>query len=78
MLMFGPVKKKSEKLGEFLGFGIALTIFFSILFYVLSKFTGLGQMINYKLYISSILLLYILKSVIKGMPKKHEKRELIC
>lgn len=76
--MFDPAKKKSEKIGEFIGFGVALTVFFSILFYVLSKFTGLDQMINYKLYISSILLLYILKSAIKGIPKKNEKRELIC
>lgn len=76
--MFDPSKKKSEKIGEFIGFGIALSIFFSILFYVLSKFIGLEQIIDYKLYISSILLLYILKSAIKGMPKKNEKRELIC
>lgn len=76
--MFDPVKKKSEKIGEFIGFGLALSIFFSILFYILSKFTAIEQIINYKLYISYILLLYSLKSAIKGIPKKHEKRELIC
>lgn len=78
MYMFDPGKKKSEKIGEFLGFGIALGVFFSILFYVLSKFTGIEQVINYQLYISSILFLYVLKSTIKGIPKKYEKRELIC
>ena len=76
--MFDPSKKKSEKIGEFIGFGIALGIFFSILFYVLSKFVGTEQLIDYKLYISSIFLLYFIKSAIKGLPKKHEKRELIC
>lgn len=78
MLMFDPVKKKSEKLGEFLGFGVALGIFFSLLFYMLSKFTSIEQIINYKLYIPSIFALYFLKSAIKGIPKKHEKREPIC
>lgn len=70
--------KKSGQIGEFLGFGVALGIFFSLLFYMLSKFTGLEQIIDYKLYIFSIMLLYFLRSAIKGIPKKHEKRELIC
>lgn len=78
MFMFDPAKKKSEKIGEFLGFGVASGIFFSLLFYVVSKFTGIEQMISYRFYISSIFLLYFLKSAIKGMPKKNEKRELIC
>jgi len=76
--MFDPSKRKSEKLGEFLGFGVALIIFFSVLFYVLSKSTSFEELVNYKLYISSILFLYFLKSTINGTPKKHEKRELIC
>lgn len=76
--MFDPGKKKSEKIGEFLGFGIALGIFFSLLFYMLSKFTGLEQLVDYKIYISSILFLYSLNSILRGLPKKHEKRELIC
>lgn len=76
--MFDPKKKKSEKIGEFLGFGIALGIFFSMMFYIISKFTGLEELIDYKLYISSVLFLYILKSAINGVPKKHEKREPIC
>lgn len=76
--MFDSTKKKSEKIGEFLGFGIALGIFFSLLFYVLSKLTSTGQVIDYKWYISSILFLYSLKSAVKGIPKKHEKREPIC
>jgi len=78
MLMFDPTKKKIEKVGEFIGFGIALGIFSSLLFYMLSKFISIEQIINYKLYITSIFLLYFLKSAIKGMPKKHEKREPIC
>lgn len=76
--MFDLNKGKSEKIGEFLGFGVALGIFFSIFFYVLSKFTGVEKLVDYKLYISSIFLLYFLKSAIKGIPKKHEKREPIC
>ena len=76
--MFDPVRKKSEKIGEFIGFAIALGIFSSILFYMLSKFTSIEQLINYKMYISSIFLLYFIKTAIKGIPKKHEKRELIC
>lgn len=76
--MFDPAKKKSEKVGEFIGFGIALGIFTSILFYALSKFTVLEELVSYKTYISAIFLLYFLKSAIKGIPKKNEKRELIC
>ena len=76
--MFDPVRKKSEKIGEFIGFAIPLGIFSSILFYMLSKFTSIEQLINYKMYISSIFLLYFIKTAIKGIPKKHEKRELIC
>lgn len=76
--MFDPGKKKSEKIGEFIGFGIALGIFFSVLFYMLSKFTGIQQMIKYEVYISSIFFLYSLSLIIRGSPKKHEKRELIC
>lgn len=76
--MFESTKKKSEKIGEFVGFGIASGIFFSILFYVLSKSIGIGRIIDYKIYIPSIFFLYFLKSAIKGIPKKHEKRELIC
>jgi len=78
MFMFDPTKKKSEKIGEFFGFGIALGIFFSLFFYVLSKFTSIEQVIDYKWYISSVLFLYSLRSAIKGIPKKHEKREPIC
>lgn len=76
--MFDPSKKKSEKAGEFFGFGLAVGIFASILFYALSKFTSFEQIINYKTYISSIFLLYFLKTAVKGMPKKNEKREPIC
>lgn len=78
MPMFDPSKKKSEKIGEFIGFGMALGIFFSLLFYVLSKFIGIEKLIDYKWYISSIFFFYFLKSMIKGIPKNHEKRELIC
>lgn len=76
--MFDPAKKKSEKIGEFLGFGIALGIFSSVFFYIISKSTSIEQLVNYKLFISSVFLLYFIKTAIKGIPKKHEKRELIC
>ena len=76
--MFDPKKKKSEKIGEFIGLMAALGIFFSLLFYVLSKFTSIEQIISYKIFLSSIFLLYFLKLSVKGMPKKHEKKELIC
>lgn len=76
--MFDPAKKKIERIGEFLGFGVALGVFFSLFFYIFSKFTPLEELVSYKLYISSIFALYFLKSAVKGMPKKHEKHELIC
>lgn len=76
--MFDPGKKKSEKIGEFIGFGLALGIFFSLLFYMLYRFTAIEELISYKIYISSIFALYFLKSIIKGLPRKHEKKELIC
>jgi len=76
--MFDPAKKKSEKIGEFLGFGIALGIFFSLVFYFSSKFWDLNNLIGYKTFIASVFSLYFLKSIIKGIPKKHEDRELIC
>lgn len=76
--MFDPSKKKSEKIGEFLGFGVALGIFFSLFFYILSRYTGIEQFVSYKWYIPSILAVYSLKSIVKGLPKKNEKREPIC
>ncbi len=76
--MFDPARSKTEKLGEFFGFGVAMTIFASLLFYLLNRFFSLNQYISYKYAISGVLFAYVLRRAIKGIPKKNEKRELIC
>lgn len=63
-------KSKTEKAGKRIGFGIALLLFTSILYYLNSKFELINLKIAYKWYIFGIALIYIfylaLKKLIKG------------
>jgi len=63
---------KIRKLGEIIGFYIALLLFTTILFYVTKKFNILPKCISYFPVISIITLFYIFVVIIQYFHKKRK------
>ena len=61
---------KIENFGKIIGFGIALLIFVSILYYINSKSSLINFNISYTNYISIIIAIYVIILILMNFIKK--------
>lgn len=65
--MFEIRESKLEKIGKIMGFGFAMLLFTSALYYVLSRFIKALNLELYFIVIPSILAVYVIILLIKGL-----------
>jgi len=65
--MFEAKESMVEKVGKKIGFGIAMVLFVSVFYYILSRFVPVLNLRLYKIVIGSIILIYILWLVLKKL-----------
>jgi positive regulator of sigma E activity len=72
-MKFERKAKISERIGEIVGFGAALTLFSSIIYYLLSRLGLIIVYISYPLFVFSIISIYIIYLIIGGVYRKWKQ-----
>ena len=63
--MFEVKESKAEKTGKTIGFGIAMLLFASVFYYILSHFISILNLRNYLIVVAVLIIIYALSVIFR-------------